>query len=356
MSNKVHILGAGLSGMVAAINLARAGREVLVLEGSKKIGGMGGLHPSVHTTPMDPGWMSHQVGIDLTSAFHPIKTFLWAIDDKAYRLNPASMHAVERGARKGSIDTLLYNQALEVGVEFAFGQHMKDLRQLPKGSIVATGLLPEMYDYFEIPFEIPRGFATTSRTDWDAWCAGTMSSYTDDYFYANCVNNLMYGLLFGRNKVTVEGLEACKKDVQRRFGLDLNKWEYFTVRVPTGSARNPRLFQDGYILTGTLSGSMDPSSLFGIHGAILSGKVAATAVEDPDRAAKEFKRMNRFYKLAYYMKELQRRMPGKRALFEFNVRHPLLLFPMTAIISLAIPGYQHGFWNRDMVKGAERID
>ena len=356
MGNKVHILGAGLSGMVAAINLARSGREVLVLEGAKKIGGMGGLHPSVHTTPMNPAWMSAQVGIDLTSAFHPIKTFLWAIDNKTFRLVPGAMHAVERGGRKGSIDVLLYNQALDAGVEFAFGNPMKDPRKLPKGSIIATGLLPEMYDYFEIPFEIPRGFAATCKTQWDTWCAGIMASYTDDYFYANCVNNLMYGLLFGRNRVTEEGLEACQADILNRFGLDLGEWDYFTVRVPTGSAKNPRLFQDGFILAGTLSGSMDPSSLFGIHGAILSGKVAATAVEDPDRSIKEFKRINRFYRLAYYMKEFQRLIPNERALFEFNVRHPLLLFPMTALISLAIPGYRHGFWNRDMVRGAEQIE
>jgi len=114
-----------------------------------------------------------------------------------------------------------------------------------------------MYDYFEIPFEIPRGFASTRTTDWDTWCAGILSSYTDDYFYANCANRLMYGLLFGRSKVTVEGLEACKVDVQKKFGLELDTWEYFTVRVPTGSARNPRLFQDGYILAGTLAGAMD---------------------------------------------------------------------------------------------------
>jgi flavin-dependent dehydrogenase len=37
-NKKVHIVGAGLSGMVAAINLAREGHQVVVLEGAKKIG------------------------------------------------------------------------------------------------------------------------------------------------------------------------------------------------------------------------------------------------------------------------------------------------------------------------------
>jgi hypothetical protein len=205
-SGKVHILGAGLSGLVAAVNVARAGREVLVIEGAKRLGGMGGLHPSVHTTPIDPAWMSEQVGIDLKPAFHPIQNFLMGINEKTFRLNPAQMHAVERGARGASIDSLLYNLALAAGVRFEFGTRLKDLRSLPKGSIVATGLLPEMYDYLQIPFEIPRGFASTRKTDWAPWCAGIMSSYTDDYFYANCANRLMYGLLFGRGRVTPEGL------------------------------------------------------------------------------------------------------------------------------------------------------
>jgi len=356
MGNKVHILGAGLAGMVAAVNLARTGREVLVLEGARKIGGMGGLHPSVHTTPIDPEWMSGQVGIDLTAAFRPIKEFFWGLNEKTFRMNPGPMHAVERGAGKGSIDVLLYNQALEAGVKFEFNTLLKDLRQIPKGSIIATGLHPEMYDYFDIPFEIPRGFACTCRTDQDAWCAGISSSYSDDYVYANCANNLMYALLFGRGRVAPEGLEACKADLKERFGLHLENWQYFTVRVPSGSARNPRLFRDGYILAGTLSGSMDPSALFGIHGAILSGKVAATAIEDPARAEKAFRHLNRFYKLAYLMKEMQKNLPGKLAILEANIRFPNLMLPMTAVTSLAVPGYRRDLWARNMVKGVQRID
>ena len=352
MGGTVHILGAGLAGMVAAVNLARAGREVLVIEGARGIGGLGGLHPSVHTTPIDPAWMSGQVGIDLTPVFHPIRDFSLGINEKTFRLVPGPLHAVERGARPGAIDSLLFARAREAGVKFEFGTLLKDLRRLPKGSIVATGLQPEMYDYLQIPFEIPRGFASTARTDRDPWCGGILSSYTDDYFYANCANRLMYGLLFGRGRVTEEGLETCKEDIRARFGLELGNWEYFTVRVPTGSARNPRLYQDGYILAGTLSGSMDPGSLFGIHGAILSGKVAATAVENPRLAEQEFKRLNRYYRVAYFLKEFQRRLPGRLAVLEASVRHPRLLLPLSAVSSLAVPGYRRGLWVMQVMRGA----
>ena len=44
-NKKVHVVGAGLSGMVAAINLAREGHQVLVLDGAEKIGGVHPHHP-----------------------------------------------------------------------------------------------------------------------------------------------------------------------------------------------------------------------------------------------------------------------------------------------------------------------
>ena len=104
MADKVHILGAGLSGMVAAITLARQGHEVLVIEGEKRLGGMHHSMPSVHTTPIDPDWVSEQVGIDVRPAFHQIRSFLSVVGNKTYELNPGPMHAVERGSRKSGID------------------------------------------------------------------------------------------------------------------------------------------------------------------------------------------------------------------------------------------------------------
>ena len=145
---------------------------------------------------------------------------------------------------------------------------VKDLREIPKGSIIATGLQPEMYDYFDIPCQITRGYASVQKSDREPWCGSIFSTYTDDYFYTNSANNLSYSLLFGRSKVPAHALEACKRDVKEKFSMELDKWEFFTGRVPTGSAKNPRLLHDGYILAGTLSGAMDPGALFGIHGAI----------------------------------------------------------------------------------------
>jgi hypothetical protein len=46
---------------------------------------------------------------------------------------------------------------------------------------------------------------------------------------------------------------------------------------------------------------------FGISGALVTGKVAATAVSDPDAAQREFDRFMRGFQRSFYLKEMWRR-------------------------------------------------
>ena len=76
------------------------------------------------------------------------------------------------------------------------------------------------------------------------------------------------------------------------------------VGTPTGSFSNPRLYCGNLILAGTLSGMQDPSMVLGVHGALVSGRIAAMAVHDRERATEEFRRMNRWWKLGYLTRRL----------------------------------------------------
>ena len=68
----VQIYGAGLSGLVSAINLVREGYHVTVYEKEEKIGGSSECHPSVHMTPMHMQQMERYVGNRITIMFFKI--------------------------------------------------------------------------------------------------------------------------------------------------------------------------------------------------------------------------------------------------------------------------------------------
>ncbi|MCP4373555.1 MAG: NAD(P)-binding protein [Deltaproteobacteria bacterium] len=56
-TREVTIFGAGISGLVAAISLAKSGFEVEVHERREQVGGSSEWHPSVHlqTFDLEPG-------------------------------------------------------------------------------------------------------------------------------------------------------------------------------------------------------------------------------------------------------------------------------------------------------------
>jgi len=53
-----------------------------------------------------------------------------------------------------------------------------------------------------------------------------------------------------------------------------------------------KLFYDDKIITGTLAGAINPVIMFGVHGALVTGKIAALAVKDRALAQKTFDKIN----------------------------------------------------------------
>jgi flavin-dependent dehydrogenase len=120
----VTIYGGGMSGLIAAIDLARKGYEVVVHDREKGYGGDGIYNPSTHTTSIDVERTSEYIDIDLSSVFHPLQYCPFYFHET--RVDPPlhilDMHTVERGNRATSLDTLLYEEAKKLGVEFKFSK------------------------------------------------------------------------------------------------------------------------------------------------------------------------------------------------------------------------------------------
>ncbi|MCG6538088.1 MAG: hypothetical protein L7F78_26075, partial [Syntrophales bacterium LBB04] len=163
-----------------------------------------------------------------------------------------------------------------------------------------------------------------------------LDKFTKDYGYFTIINGIGVAVLFQRGaRIPAEALEWFSTRLKEDEGVNFTNWTAVEdyVGTPTCSLFNPRLFHDRFILTGTLAGVQDPSWVIGVHGALVSGKIAALAVKDKYRALQEFRRMNRWWKLCYLGKKF------------FNATHPYSQrFIFKPIIKSRAPFHQSYLW------------
>ena len=222
-SKNVTIYGAGMSGLIAAIDLARNGYEVAVHEREKGFGGDAIYNPSTHTTSIDVERTSEYIGMDLSPVFHPLLYCPWYIHNAIFDppLHFLDMYTVERGNRPTSLDTLLYEEALRSGVEFEFDSPLRkeDLSALPENSIIACGLAPGAYEMLDIPYLpwygwISRGEIGFSNVSW-IWIDEVIS----EYGYLSSCNNYYFNLLFSIHPVDRSALDKYRDFMMRKEGV-----------------------------------------------------------------------------------------------------------------------------------------
>ncbi len=303
---KVVIYGAGMSGLVAAIDLSRHGYRVAVHDREEGFGGGRKYNPSTHTTSIDVERTSEFIGLDLSPVFHPLVSCPFYFHETVLHppLEVLDLHTVERGNRPTSLDSLLFTEATRLGVEFRFGSPLRreDLPKLPDNTIIACGLTPSVYEMLDLPYLrwygwTSRGEAGFSNRSW-IWLDESIT----EYGYLSSCNNFYFDFLFSTRHIDENTLSRYRGFILRHQGVEHHDWDYISGAVPLASPQNPRLFHHGLILCGTISGAMDPFFWFGILGALVTGKVAAMAVYDRSKAAEEFSRFNRNFARALLFK------------------------------------------------------
>lgn len=350
---KIHIVGAGLSGMVAGIDLARQGREVLIIEAAPGLGGIKPVHPSAHVTPFDAAFVQEYTGLDLEPCFTRIDRLHFYVGPSRFDLRPDTLFSVERGARESSIDARLYGLAREAGVEFQFSSPVRDFRDLPPGSIIATGLYRGVFETLGIPCVPVRSYSARQEVpDDEQQGLGLMwvDRYTDLYAYASFAKGLRYVLLFSLRRLRPRDLWLCEEHLLETEGLAYDSWDYNEGAVPLADLSNLCLSWDDKILAGSVAGMMDPFAMFGIHGALLSGKIAALAVTDRERAISEFERLNRYFRSTLLFARLIGALPMRLSIFRSIFRYPRLFGFILRIGGRAVPGYE-GNWALESVAG-----
>lgn len=316
---RVEIVGAGLAGLTAAVNLAGEGYEVVVYEKEKKIGGIPSARPDPAGSPFGLSRLREYIGIDITPAVKPVvrnSLMLWGRKIEMKPRPALPVYMVERGSRKSSLDSFLYQRAREKGVNLEFGQAFqtrKDFLDLPPGSIIATGMDRRTFEILGIPHNIGHAIVAKGKVgDQAATATIYMNEYTVNYGFTSTINGICYAQLFQADRaIGKEDLEGFDRDVRQAESYTLSPWKEVDIGVlPYRSYTNPRLFWQDKIVAGTLAGAIEPLYGFGMLGAMLSGKIAAMAQEDRRKALKEFRRLNVLYAPELFVRK---RMVGSPA-------------------------------------------
>ncbi len=354
---KITVVGAGLAGLVAAINLLREGFEVDVWDGARKLGQLEAFHPSIHATPIDPARVSAYIGVDVSGCFTRVETFRIVVKNRRYALNPQSYHLVERGGRKTSIDTHLYETAKEMGARFHFDHYIRNLKDVPERAVVATGFNKEGMEALGIAYEEGTGAYARKKLDDPALnhaLIGWAGDYTPDYGYLSVANGLMFFLVFTRHAMTDRDVDACKRHLEETEGLVFDNWDTHKGYIPLLDRNSLRLFKGSRVLTGTISGMIDPAGMFGIHGALMAGKIAALVFTDTEKALDDFRTFTRNYQRVRVLSGAMRKIPMRLALTQLMFRFPWVMSPVLGLLDDGIPGYE-GHWGMEMMKGRKRL-
>jgi flavin-dependent dehydrogenase len=350
------IVGAGLSGLVAGINLTREGYKVTIKDRRPAVGGKLNIPGSEDEiinigdgTPMNLERMFKYTGID----FSPVAVNLGSVENylygKTFHLDfnvGEPTYLVERGPGELSIDRHLYKIAADEGIEFQFNETVRDCEDFPPDTIIATGFSGELWKKLGLPSLPAFNYQAmgTIEHDHTAKVITYFDEFTRDYAFYSQVNGVRGAVLFARG----EPLRQKSKDRFREYladthGILFDRWhEMGSYLSPPLTWSYPRLFARNFILTGSLSGSIDPFLSFGVHGALVSGKVAAMTVMDRQKGVEEFRKINRAYNAGLLITKLHRKTPMpllKRATWSVMKAYPLVAPLMGNRLFATLPGY-----------------
>ncbi|NLD35617.1 MAG: NAD(P)-binding protein [Desulfatiglans sp.] len=326
MNKKITVFGAGISGLVAAINLGRAGFEVTVIDKRDNIGGSTKWHPSVHQQNFNLDATSKYINVDLSKCFQPVKKHTFYFYGRKINVeDPGNSYVCEKGSRATSIENYLYQEAKKNRVEFNFGEDF-DLKKISysrdsviKPCIVATGLEIDAYRLLNIKHSLVQGFRAVEQSSDgdDGRAVSFFGNYTNhDFAYVASYGDLIFSLLFSRKGMSREYIDIYKKHLLKSEGISFKEWEFSSGCIPL----EVNLVKNGLVFAGTISGMMDPFFLNGISGALISGKLAAEVFINRKHAYMEFNRFTKNFRIRRLMKLSSTKLPFKILSFPVIVR------------------------------------
>jgi len=339
----IQIYGAGLSGLVSAINLVRNGYNITVYEKEKKIGGSTKCTPSNHMTPANIKKMQEYIGIKIETCFSKLDEFRGYISKKKFLFSTKNLYVVERGRRESSLDNFLYNIALKEGVNFKFLYQLTcdKINDIPKNSIIATGGYSKLVKCLKIPFITFKQFETYKKTDLGNITIAYFGDYSSDYGYLSAKNGTVSAQLSGSINLSRQKLNRFIEIVKETENITLKDWSFIISHFPKKVQLYRNFAGKKFVLAGDISGFLDPFFGFGINGALISGKIASLNFTNKQKALEEFKKFSSYMNKNLLLHTFYWHLP-----FKNYIRTQIMKYQKNQFRSFkrSIPGFTDKDW------------
>lgn len=269
----MNILGAGPSGLSAAINLAKAGYDIEVFEkrhrvGQRFNGDLQGLENWSGTIDFEErlGEMGIRTNFDL-DAFHEL-TLTNMTKEVHFSFHRPAFYLVKRGPLPGTLDYGLANQARDLGIRI----HLRSTIAPERADIVATGPLPGR------AFGVVKGISFETRmSDLALAIVGDTVAHRG---YAYLLVTKGHGCLCTAVMGRLDKADACLQAAREAFSsiVSLEMENPRRVGGMGSFSATATLQREGRLYVGEAAGIQDLLWGFGIGKALTSGYLAAQSI------------------------------------------------------------------------------